>query len=274
MKNLFLSVSFLILLTTSCQNNKPAQFTILGLGTPYVTYPEVLNGKVKSMTEKNYWALPEGDSYKKGNPLTQADRDSLGGWTDDFSADFDQNGNLITCTGFNESDKTIWKNEAFIENNRIVKRNYFRNDSLLSYDLYTYDKDGFMSDCSRMRTGVDTLIRKYSIKNNKEGYPTELQVSNSKGVNTEKWVYGYNDQNRFQSFKVLDMEGKPKTMHEVKYNDKGKLSELVMKDKDNHIIARNDATYEYDKMGNWVKAFVKDQKNRTVIEERSYTYFE
>lgn len=47
-----------------------------------------------------------------------------------------------------------------------------------------------------------------------------------------------------------------------------------MRDKDNNITATNNATYEYDQKGNWVKAYVKDKKNGLAIVERTYTYFE
>lgn len=271
MKNLVVLSVFLFLLTAGKNPQTVPPVTVLGMGTPYGFYPEILNGKVKSLTEKNYWALRQGKSYTKAKPLSKADRVRLGGWTEDFTAEYDQNGNFVACTIFNEQGKPLTQNKSVIENNRIVRLNFFRNDSLLSYDLITYGSDGFRSEATRMSAGMDTLMRKFVFKNNKDGHTTDFQIVHPNGV-TEKYIYGYNDQNRFRDFSVME-QGMPRVLHEVKYNDKDKISELVMRDKNNKISARNDMTYQYDAKGNWVKAYVK-AKDYVVIEERSYTYFE
>jgi hypothetical protein len=95
-------------------------------------------GKVKTLVEKNYWALPEGENYKKGKPLSQADRDSLKGWTDDYETVYNENGVIIVCTGLNENGNPIWKNESIIENKLVTKRNLIRKDTLRIYDHFKY----------------------------------------------------------------------------------------------------------------------------------------
>jgi hypothetical protein len=215
MKKLILPLTIAAVITFSCATEKPAGTTILGDGTPYSNSPEIMIGKVKTVVEKNYWAVPEGDSFKKGNPLTQADRDSMGGWTDDFEADYNINGVVSVCSFFYETGKPTKKIENVIENNLINRRNYFRNDSIKFYDLFKYAENGFLVSGSRFRTEVDTLMFSANIKTNQIGYPTEFQVINSKGEPAEKYVYAYDNQNRFTQFEVFDKEGKFNYRYEV-----------------------------------------------------------
>jgi hypothetical protein len=273
MKKLILPLTIAAVMTFSCTTEKPAGTTILGDGTPYSNSPEIMVGKVKTVVEKNYWAIPDGDSYKKGNILTRAEHDSLG-WTDDFEAVYDENGVIVVCTGLDENGNPAWKNESIIENKLVTKRNLIRKDTLRIYDHFKYDKNGFLISGTRLRAGVDTLLFSVNIKTNSVGYPTEFQLINSKGEPAEKYVYTYDEQNRFTQFEVFDKEGKFNYRYEVKYNDKSKVSELKIRDKDNNITGSNYFIYEYDEKGNWVKAVVKDDNNHVVIEERSYTYFE
>jgi len=273
MKKLIPYLTIAALIAFSCTTEKPAGTTILGDGTPYSNSPEIMIGKVKTVVEKNYWAIPEGDSFKKGNRFTKADRDSIGGWTDDFEAVYDENGVIVVCTGKDEKNNPTWKNESIIENKLVSKRNFIRKDTIRYYDQFKYDEKGFLASGSRSRSGVDTLMVSVTIKTNDVGYPTEIQLFNTKGNPTEKYIQTYDDQNRFTKFETIDKDGRTIFSYEVKYNDKSKVSELIVKDKDNNVSS-NYFTYEYDEKGNWVKAIVKDDKNHVVIEERSYTYFE
>lgn len=269
-----LPLAIAAILVFGCTTEKPAGTTILGEGTPYGNYPEIMAGKVKTVVEKNYWAIPDGDSYIKGNPLTKADRDSIGGWTDDFEAVYDENGVIVVCNGLDEMGNKTWKNESVIENKKLTGMNFIRKDTLRFYDQFKHGDEGFLISGKRFRAGVDTLMISVKIKTNPVGYPTEFQLFTPKNEPTEKYTQAYDEQNRFTKFESYDKEGKFSYSHEVKYNDKGKVSELVMRDKDNNVTASNYFTYEYDDKGNWVKAIVKDDKNHVVIEERSYTYFE
>jgi hypothetical protein len=274
MKKLILPLTIAAVLTFSCTTEKPAGTTILGEGTPYSNYPEIMVGKVKTVVEKNYWGIPEGDTFKKGNLLTMADRDSIGGWSDDFEAEYSMNGVLIACTFLYEPGKPTKKIENVIENNLIAQMNYFRNDSIKFYDKLKYDEKGFLTNGTRFMANVDTSMFSVDIKTNTLGYPTEIQLFNAKNEPTEKYQLTYDGQNRFLKYEALDKDGKIYYSHEVKYNDKSKVSELFIRDKDNKITGSNYFTYEYDVKGNWVKAIVKDDKNHVIIAERSYTYFE
>lgn len=274
MKKLNLCVAILVIVAFSCKNEKPAEFTRLGDGTPYSNSPEMMNGKVKSVTEKNYWAIPDGDTFKKGNPLTEADRDSLGGWTEDFEAVFDVNGVIQSCTAMDGTGTQLWKNESIVENGLIVKRSIFITDTLSSYDKYEYGENKFITGGARYRAKLDTLMFSVNVKTNEIGYPVDAQFFNSKGDSTWKNTYNYDAQNNFVSFENFDKTGKRTFAYDVKYNEKNKVSELTLKDKDDKITDVNYITYDYDDKGNWIKGVVKNLKDKVVIEERTYTYFD
>lgn len=274
MKKLILPLTIAAVMAFGCTTEKPVRTTTLGDGTPYSSYPEFMVGKVKTLVEKNYWAIPEGTSYKKGNPLNRADRDSLGNWTDDFEVVYDENGVVVACIGLNETGNPIWKNENIIENMLVTKQNIFRKDTLNSYYQFKYGDNGFLLSGTRNRAGVDTLITSFACKTNAMGKLTEIQMFNSKGKPVEKYMYSYDEKNRFVKFEAYKKDGSINITQDVIYNDKDKVSGLMFKDKDNKVTASNSFTYEYDEKGNWIKAVAKDDKNHVVIEERSYTYFE
>jgi len=274
MKKLILPLTIAALMAFGCTTEKHVGTTILGDGTPYSRYPEIMVGKVKTVVEKNYWAIPDGTSYKKGNPLTRTDRDSLGNWTDDFEVVYDENGVVVACTGLNETSNPIWKNENIIENMLVTKQNIFRKDTLNSYYQFKYGDDGFLLSGTRNRAGVDTLITSFACKTNAKGRTTEIQMFNTKGKPVEKYIYSYDEKNRFVKFEAYKKDGSINITQDVIYNDKDKVSRLMFKDKDNKVTASNSFTYEFDEKGNWIKAVAKDDKNHVVIEERSYTYFE
>lgn len=256
-----------------CTTEKKSLTTILATGTPYFNSPEIMTGKVRSVVERNYWGIPEGDSYKKGNPLSKADQDSLD-WTDNFEAVYDENGVVVVCTGLDEIGNKTWKNESVIENKQLIRMNLIRKDTLRIYDLFEYDDNGFLTSGKRYRAGADTLILSVKIKTNKVGYPTEFQFLNPNDEPIEKYIHIYDEQNRFTTLKVYDKNSFIKYQYEIFYNDKSKVSELQITDVENYNTASNYLTYEYDEKGNWVKAIVKDDKNHVVIEERSYEYFD
>ena len=87
-------------------------------------------------------------------------------------------------------------------------------------------------------------------------------------------IFLYNDGGQFLRRETCDKDGAFTGSIEVKYNDKGKVSELAFYDKDKKSAGVNHFTYEYDQKGNWTKAIVKDDRGFVVIEERSYAYFE
>ena len=113
---LFLSV---ILTSVSAiaqeEEQKPAEYTILGLYSPFTNFsPGRLIGKVEKVIEKSYWSIPDGDAYRKGNPIAIKERTSL---YYDWEVIFDESGDIKTCIYIDENNKVLRKVELFKENN-------------------------------------------------------------------------------------------------------------------------------------------------------------
>jgi hypothetical protein len=274
MKKLVSLFFVIVFATAGCKNSKPALETLLGDGTPYYQYPEKMNGNVSKVVEKNYWAVPAGDAFSKGKALTKADRDTLGGWTPDYEATFDKDGNLASCTYLDENGKATSKYEITVDNNsQVIGKNYV-NDSIVYYDKFNLDENGKRNGFIRYSPVVDTVSGKFEIKTNTPENTMEYNMITTKGISLYKIVLYFNDLKQFTHSEYIGKDGKLQLSYVVKYNEKGSASELTILDKDKKVSAVNYLTYEYDSKGNWVKAIVKDLKGIVVIEERTYTYFE
>jgi hypothetical protein len=135
------------------------------------------------------------------------------------------------------------------------------------------DKGEFL-EVSQYRGKVDTLMFSCSRKINMAGDTVVYQFFNNKNAPSIKSVYIYNKEGQFIRYEKYDKDGSFLNANDVKYNEKGKVSELKFYDKERKVTAENYFTYEYDKIGNWIKAIVKDNKGIVVIEEREYQYFD
>lgn len=267
---LFLASVFIV---TSCTTKKEAGYVLLGDGTPYFQYPENLNGKVKEVTEKNYWAVPDGESYKKGAVLTSADRDSLGGWTSDYRASFNEKGELVSCDYLNEKNLTNYRYEISASGD-VVRGSSYKKDSLNYYDIYKLDINGRRAGFIRYRPSVDTMLGKLEVITNPEGDTLKYYSLNSKGEILYTLIVLFNADKQFVRSEGFNKDGVFQYANEVKYNEKGRVSDLSIINKNKDVSASNYFTYEYDQAGNWTKAIVKDDKGIVVVEERSYSYYE
>jgi hypothetical protein len=274
MKKLFSLFLVIVFATTGCKNSKTAGETLLGDGTPYYQYPEKMIGNVSKVIEKNYWAVPAGDSFTKGNALTKADRDTLGGWTPDYEATYDKDGNLASCIYLDENGKATSKYEITVENNTQVTGKNYVNDSILYYDKFNLDEKGKRNGFVRYRPVVDTVTGKFEIKTNTPENTMEYNMITTKGISLYKIVLYFNDLKQFTRSEYFNKKGVFVLGYEVKYNDKGTVSELTILDKDKKVSAVNYFTYDYDNKGNWTRAIVKDDKGKVVIEERNYSYYD
>ncbi|MFZ0473252.1 MAG: hypothetical protein WAL94_11605, partial [Bacteroidales bacterium] len=106
MKKLIFLLALIVFAVASCKEKKSADYTRLGNFTTYQTYMEKLNGKVETVAEKGYWAVLEGDAYIKGARIKKHELDSIG-YTYDYQARFDIDGDLISCTTYDENDNEI-----------------------------------------------------------------------------------------------------------------------------------------------------------------------
>jgi hypothetical protein len=200
---LFLVIVFAV---AGCKNKKQIVYTEIGVFTPYQMYMEKLNGRVEMVTETNYWAIPDGESFKKGNKMTKKELDSLG-YTGDYEAIFDEAGDLISCAVIDENKKTNSKWELIRENNILVRANFTSKDTLRSYQKIKCDKNGDIIEYITFRAVVDTLLERVVVERNLKGDTVIYNGFNYKGEPAFKALFLYNDLGKFIGYQGYDKDG-------------------------------------------------------------------
>lgn len=273
MKKIVLFIVTIVFTVAVCKGQKQVDYTLLGIYTPYQMNMEKLNGKVEKVVETNYWAIPDGESYKKGQKMTKKQLDSLN-YTSDFEATFDKAGKLISCVILLENNKIANKWELTKEDNVLVRANYTVNDTLKSYHKLKCDKNGEIIEYDSYRAVPDTLIEKWVVARNTKGDTLIFNVFNYKGEQSFKALFLFNDSKQCLGYQGYDKNGNFAGSNEVRFDKQGKLSELIFYDKDKKPTSENTFINEYDSKGNWVKQICKDKKGFAVMGERIYKYFQ
>jgi hypothetical protein len=262
-----------IVFVAGCKNKKEVVFTEIGLFTPYQTNVERLKGKVEKVIEINYWAVPDGESFKKGEKMTKKELDSLN-YTGDYEATFDQVGDLVSCAIMDENKKVVDKWELIKENNILVRANHTFKDTLRNYRKFTCDNNGDIIEHASFRAGVDTLIERWVVERNPGGDTIIYNIFNNKGEQTYKVLFLYNDLKQFTGYQGYDKDGNYNGGNEIRYDNLGSASALVFYNKDKVSSVENTYVNEYDSRGNWIKQICKDKKGFAIIGVREYKYFE
>lgn len=270
MKNLKLVCLFFILLAGCAAPEKPTYSTEIGNFTPYGYFPDILNGKVKKVIEKSYITKMDGDTVVVDRPLTQADRDSIG-WTNDFTATFTEDGNLVQCDELDENNKVLYSNRTVIENGQVVKATFFKGDSLSGYQKIDYDSLGRV-DMAEYFNSQDTLKTIVNIETNDNGDITTALFYDSQMALKSKFEASYNENNRRAGYKFFNPEGVKTFEQKFQYNDHGFMEKQVLINKEG-VETTALYTFDYDQKGNWITSTSDDGKSR-VISKRTIEYFE
>ena len=273
MKKVILFAALVLLASAACKEKKPADFTRLGIYTPYQNYMEKMNGKVESVTENGYWAIPEGDSYIKGARITKKELDSLG-YTYENKAVFDIDGDLVSCTTFDENDKVIDIWRLFKTNGLLAKSEYVYDDTVRFRQVITCDEEGNPVLYEGYNMPADTLSQKIEFEGSYLNDTLTIRFYNHIGEAGSKYLFMFNDQGLLTLLDYYRKDGTFGSSQALIYNDKGFESEYTSFDKDKNVSGRTYTTYGYDQMGNWIKATTRDERGFAIISERVYTYFE
>jgi len=272
MKKLLFLLAVVLLAAPGCKEKKQAVFTRTGDFSPYGQFEERLNGKVESIIEKAFWAVPQGETFAKGAKVTKHDFDSLG-WTYDFIATYDINGDPVSCNVIDENGKTIYRWDGTKADNVLTRADYRTDDTLRIYVKIRCNDKGIPVFYESYDPVTDTLISKVEFENRNYNDTTIVKYFNAKGELSRKQIQVFinNHQTDYSSF---GPDGTYRGGGFAKYNEKGFMSEMTFIDKDKKITDRNIFNYKYDDKGNWVWVLCKDpDKGTTIISERVYTYF-
>jgi hypothetical protein len=277
MKKFIFVLVVIVFAATSCKNKQPDVYTILGEATPFANVNEKLNGKVEKVAEKYYWAIPDGNSFKKGNHVTDHERDSLK-WGKDWECTFDSSGDIKTCFGINDNNKIIWMWEFFKENNILISAKLTNMDTLSQSVKLKCNSDGAVIEALRFRPVVDTLISTWTYKFNSRGDTLIRQNYNLKGIPTYYRVSVVGKDGQFLNTAFYNRNKSYTGGNDNIFDEKGNFIGWTLYDKDKKVTAKWILSdFEYDNNDNWIKAVLKDASGKSdivSIVERTYTYFE
>ncbi len=273
MKRLIIFLALVLFAASGCQEKKPADFTRLGIYTPYQGYMEKLNGKVESVTENGYWAIPEADTYVKGARITKKELDSIG-YTYDYKAVFDIDGDLVSSITLDENDKVIDTWRLSKVNNLLARSEYISDDTVRYKQVITCDEEGKPFLYEGYNAIADTLTQKIEVTGSYVNDTLKVQYFSHKGEVGSKYLFIFNDLGLLTRLEYYRKDGTPGSTTSYVYNDKGFQSDYTATDNEKKVTGKTSTGYEYDEKGNWTKGTIKDEKGFTIICERVYTYFE
>ena len=271
MKKLISVLFVVMILATGCPQPEPEVHQVeIGLFTPYVVFPETLNGKVKEVVEKNYLGVEQDGKVIRGDRLTVDARDSIE-WTNDFRLTYDEDGNLIESVLLDENDETIEQQKQTVVEGRIVKSELSRNDTLREYSKLSYNDAGQLEKVEVFNLPIDTLRFSVLLSTDEQGNAVEWQFLDSKGDPTTKFIFTVNQEGGRTGYKFYNKEGEKTDEQKFTYNDMGFLAKQVTIDEEGKESVY-EYEYEYGELDNWVKVIgYSDRYN--MVTERTITYF-
>jgi hypothetical protein len=265
----------------SQKTSKAEEFTNLEYPSPVV---DKMNGKVEKVVLKFYWPVITGDKITKGKQITNRERDSLG-WFYDYEAIFDKIGDhLIFYKTLDNDINPAFRYEFKRENGQIVSSrwtyakernvNGFKYPKGNGYSKFILDANGYLIGSEDFSTADNSLLYKFSSKNNEFGDEIEGKGFDNKGNLIQKWTNSYNDKRQLTEGNWSGSDGVIAGSYSNVYNDRGKASEVTSFDKDKKVKMVHYYSYpEYDAMGNWTQLVYKNSIGQSVLCERSITYF-
>jgi hypothetical protein len=275
MKKLTVFFIVLMLIGSGCTQKKPAEKTILGMGTDYVYFPETLNGKIKELRETNYWAAEKDGKITRGNPITWKELDSIGS-TRNLVAYFDINGVVTRYDLVDENNVVRNSNIGTFENGKGIRWESKQNDSTLLYMIPEYDTKGSFVGGKTYRPIADTVINSFAISYDENGNYTRIENFNYKGMKGSYQVLIYHN----EPMKVIETQfySKDDTLRQTfrtTFSEKGflQLQEVIIeKPKSTETWKVQDLSF--DDHGNWLQALNDvDEGKFRLVAERTYVYY-
>lgn len=274
MKKIFIIPIVAVILAWGCSPKKPAEKTLLGMGTDWVYYPETLNGKIKEIKEINYWAAEKDGKIVKGNPATWKDLDSVGS-TKNFVALYDITGVMTRYDLIDENNVIRESSVGKLENNRIVKWEVRLTDSIVQYYIPEYDNKGYFIGGKGYKPGVDTLMGSNVITYDEKGNYVRTENFNFKNQKGSYVVFSLNEIGKVVEVKFFSKDDTLRLTYENAYNDKGFLAKQrtinIATGSSNLWLAQD---LEFDDHGNHILVYYNiDDGKFKLVAERTYIYY-
>jgi len=269
-KTLLLLISF-TLLFTFCKQAEQEKYSVkLDTFTPYAAYPEILNGKVKTIEEASYLAEILDGNFIQGDRMDAAARDSFN-WSDDFIVRYDDNGILLQIDYVDENDDIISITKIEIIDGKMHKARDIVNDTLKGITNISYNEKGLADRYENFKSEKDSLnlysIAMYDDNDNL----TSVTVYNIDNEITYKYQFSVNENGSRSGIKGFNKEGELRSDWKIFYNEKGFMKNSIIIDSKGEKEEWT-YSYDYDEMDNWIKSYGSSEKIN-VITERKYSYY-
>jgi len=266
---LFLSCFYLL---SGFSQQKSKDVTILCWGTDYSSYPEFLNGKVKEIINNSYWAIEKNGQVEKGALLTLKDHNDQS-LLSDFHAFYNNSGVLLRHDYLGDNSKIQWSHVNEITTGRVTKENWVRNDSVIGYALFHYNKNGFITDVPMHSSVPDSSNGKLVLTCDEKGHMTKMLYFNSRDILLNRSEYKWNEAGRMIHSEDFMANDSLQSKLDIVYNDHGFYDQIKYLDGKGKIIFEGSVSYKYDEKGNWIKAVWSKAGKPWIIVERTYKYF-
>lgn len=263
-----------IIFAWSCSQKRPVEKTILGMGTDYVYFPQVLNGKIRELKETNYWAAEKDGKITKGNPATWEDLDSVGS-TRNIVAYFDNTGSLTKYDLVDEKNIIRYSTIGIIENGKYVKWEEKIKDSTYQYTIPEYDSQGYFVGGKRYRPVVDTLLGSVKITNDAKGNYTRIEFFSYKKELRGYQVFTLNELGKVTETKFFSSDDTLRQSFVNTYNEKGSLTgQKIYIEKPKSSVSWDVQDLEFDDHGNVSLIYSDIDKGKfRLVAERTYIYY-
>ena len=274
MKKIAFFFSIAMLIIAACSQKKPAEKTILGLGTEYFLFPESLNGRVKEMRETSYWAVEKDGKLTKGNHITWKEFDSIQS-TKNLAAYFDNTGALTRYEILDDDNSARNSRIGTFENGKCTRWDYKLRDSTTYYMTPLYNESGDFIGLTGYRPVVDTLVVTHKYKLDENGRVTEFEYFDYKSEKTGHHECLLSDDGKVLDIKYFDRNDSVQfTMMNI-YNDQGFFvkQEVGTPNQDQKTVWLV-KDFVLDDHGNWVQGSVDINHGLfKLITERSFVYY-
>ena len=272
-KNFYIWV-LVVIIFTGCAPKSPHEITILGMGTDYSAYPEKLNGKVKELTEKAYWAVEQDGKMTKGDVLTWKELDSIGS-TKNFTAYFDSSGVLTRYDLLDDDNTSRYSDAGIFSGGKHVRWEYWMRDSILSYWVLEYDDSNYLLGGLRYRPVVDTLFGRVMLTHDGKGNYTRSEYFDPQDKRTSYQTYLLDSEGRVTEYKSYNRNDSLVLTFINTYNEKGspiQLDAYVERTKEASKWEMNDLAV--DDRGNCIERLcrINDGKYQIII-GRNHLYY-
>lgn len=268
-KNLFL-ILVIAGLIWGFSTPEPTKKTLLSIFTPYNIVPEHLNGQVKSVKERSYWAVDNNGTIEKGKLVTTEEKRELR-YALDFDAHFDKNGDVVQCKYILDDGKfNAWDIEYL--DGKIVKATFTRDDTIRTSQKFEYLSNGLK--IFTYKVPENELLRTTNSENNEQGFVKKLEWSNAENELLGYILFDLNELNRVTGYKRYNGTDSLLSYTEYTYDDRGFANSTKLYDTNGNIDW--DGAYEnlsFDEYGNWTTSTAINDGKLTLFCEREYEYY-